>query len=148
MPMSVTYTINRPISHLQFIDVLNRSTLGARRPTDDHDCMQGMLDHSNLVVCAWDNDSLIGIARSVTDFHFCCYLSDLAVDRKYQRQGIGIELQKMTLRQLGPNCNIILLAAPAATTYYPHIGYEKHDSCWILQRSATIAANRALNRTP
>jgi ribosomal protein S18 acetylase RimI-like enzyme len=48
-----------------------------------------MLANSNLLVTAWAGQQLVGIARSITDFHYCCYLSDLAVDVAYQQQGIG-----------------------------------------------------------
>jgi GNAT superfamily N-acetyltransferase len=141
--MKAKYTINRPITPTQFVDLLNRSSLGERRPTEDPECMKGMIENSNLVVGAWDSDLLIGIARSVTDFHFCCYLSDLAVDKNYQKRGVGIELQRITQAQLGPKCTLILLAAPAAALYYPHIGYEKHDNCWTLDRSKKLAAGKA-----
>ena len=72
---------------------------------DDRACMEGMLAHGNLLVTAWCEDKLVGVARSVTDFHFCCYLSDLAVDVAFQRQGIGKELIRLTQAQLGPRCN-------------------------------------------
>jgi len=78
-----------------------------------------MLDHANLLVTAWSGDRLIGVARSVTDFHFCCYLSDLAVAVDFQRQGIGKELMRLTQAELGPRCTLILLSAPAAVDYYP-----------------------------
>lgn len=77
--MSIEYKINAPITADQFIDLLARSTLGERRPIHDIECMEGMIANSNLTVSAWERDSLIGIARSMTDFHYACYLSDLAV---------------------------------------------------------------------
>lgn len=130
--MELRYTVNEAISSAAFIDVLKRSSLAERRPIDDATCIAGMLEHGNLLVCAWDGALLVGVSRSVTDFHYACYLSDLAVDRAYQGQGIGLKLQQLTQRQLGPNCKLILLAAPAATGYYPRIGYSRHDSCWIV----------------
>lgn len=97
-----------------------------------------MVEHASLMVTAWDGDTLVGVARSLTDFAYCCYLSDLAVDVGYQRQGIGRELLCLTRRQLAPACKLILLAAPAATGYYPKLGFEPHPSAW------TIAADRDL----
>jgi predicted N-acetyltransferase YhbS len=91
-----------------------------------------MLRHSNLLCTAWDGEKLVGIARSVTDFEFCCYLSDLAVDAAYQRSGIGRRLIALTQSCLGPKATIILLAAPKATAYYPKLGFEAHDSAWLL----------------
>lgn len=127
----IKYKTNESITSKQFIDLLNRSTLGERRPVDDVDCIQSMLDHANLSITAWEGEELIGIARSLTDFSFCCYLSDLAVDENYQKQGIGKELIQLTQNKLGPNCKLILLSAPAAVDYYPKIGFEKHPQCWV-----------------
>ena len=123
-----------PLSPVHFIDLLRRSTLAERRPVDDAEAIAGMLANADLTVSAWDGDLLVGVARSVTDFTYCCYLSDLAVDVAYQRQGIGVELIAHTQAQLGPRCNLILLAAPAAANYYGHIGFNHHPRCWILPR--------------
>lgn len=138
--MSIKYKINEPITTGQFIDLLKSSTLSERRPIDDRACMKGMVANSNLIVSAWDGAKLIGIARSVTDFHFACYLSDLAVSKKYQRTGIGRQLQILTQKQLGPRCTLILIAAPAANAYYEHIGYSNNQRCWILERESSIGS--------
>ena len=130
----IHYSTSTPLSPAPFIDLLRRSTLAERRPVDDAETIAGMLANADLTVSAWDGDLLIGVARSVTDFTYCCYLSDLAVDVAYQRQGIGVELIARTQEQLGPRCNLILLAAPAAADYYGHIGFIHHPRCWILPR--------------
>ena len=108
------------------------------RPVDDLECMKGMIENSNLVVSAWDGDKLIGIARSMTDFHYACYLSDLAVDVHYQRCGVGKALQVRTQEQLSPKCKLILIAAPDANTYYEHMGFDNNPRCWVLERSKAI----------
>lgn len=136
--MNIEYKINAAISTDQFIDILNRSTLGTRRPVNDRICMDGMVKNSNLTVTAWDVNRLVGIARSVTDFHYACYLSDLAVDKQYQETGIGKALQAVTQDQLGPRCKLILIAAPTANEYYEHLGYENNPRCWILDRNKRI----------
>ncbi len=137
--MKIEYKINKEISVEQFIDLLNISTLGARRPVDDKKCIQGMLFNSNLTITAWHNNQLIGISRCVTDFHYCCYLSDLAVDAKYQKSGVGKQLQIETQKQLGPKCKLILIAAPAAKSYYGHIGFTHNNLCWVLNRDEQIS---------
>ncbi|PIV31469.1 MAG: GNAT family N-acetyltransferase, partial [Zetaproteobacteria bacterium CG02_land_8_20_14_3_00_50_9] len=96
--------------------------------------------NSNLIVTAWHGEELIGIARSMTDFHYACYLSDLAVHKKYQRGGIGKKLQVKTQEQLGPNCKLILVAAPDANSYYEHIGFTNNQRCWILERNTSISS--------
>ena len=136
--MTIEYKVNHPVTAEQFIEVLSRSTLGERRPMHDQAAMAGMLANSNLIVSAWHNDKLVGIARSVTDYHFCCYLSDLAIDQDYQHQGIGKQLQILTKQQLGQYCTLILLAAPAAKDYYGKIGYDKSERCWVLEPGMEI----------
>ncbi len=130
--MNIEYKLNSPINVMQFIELLNKCTLGERRPIDDIDCIEGMLTHADITVTAWHRDKLVGIARSVTDFNYACYLSDLAVDEAYQNLGIGKHLQQITQDQLGPKCNIILLAAPQAADYYGHVGFSHHPRCWTL----------------
>jgi len=136
--MEIKYKINQQISAEQFTDLLNRSTLGERRPVDDKQCIKGMIENSNLIVTAWVENQLIGIARCVTDFHYCCYLSDLAIDSKYQKEGIGKQLQIKTQEQLEPKCKLILIAAPDANSYYQHIGFTNNERCWVLGRDESI----------
>lgn len=137
---SIEYKINEPITTEQFIELLKSATLGERRPIDDRACMEGMISNGNLTVSAWDNGELVGIARSVTDFYYACYLSDLAVSQKYQKTGIGKQLQILTQKQLGPHCKLILIAAPAADSYYGHIGYSRNPRCWVLERHSSIGS--------
>jgi GNAT superfamily N-acetyltransferase len=131
--MNIEYSWERKITSEQFIDILVRSTLGERRPVNDHASIADMLTHANLTCTAWDGELLIGVARSLTDFSYCCYLSDLAVDVKYQKQGVGKKLIQITGERLRPQCKIILLAAPKAEGYYPKIGFSKHQSAWIVE---------------
>jgi len=136
--MDIRYEINAQVSVEQFLQLLKNSSLAERRPVDDLSCLAGMLDNSNLTVTAWSGDTLVGIARSVTDFHYACYLSDLAVDSDYQRLGIGKALQHITQEQLGPKCKLILIAGPAANAYYGRIGFENNERCWVLDRDKRI----------
>ncbi len=131
--MSITYQVNPPLDLDTAIDLYRASTLGERRPVDDRACMQQMLNEANLTLTAWDGEQLVGISRSLTDWCYCCYLSDLAVRLSHQRRGIGKELIRRTQAELGPKATIVLLAAPAAVDYYLRIGMEKHPSAWILK---------------
>ena len=98
--------------------------------------VQRMLDNANLIVTAWDGDRLVGVSRAVTDFSYCCYLSDLAVDESYQRAGIGKELVRRTREAAGLECTLLLLSAPAAMGYYPKIGFEKLENAFAIKREA------------
>ncbi|MDD5211260.1 MAG: GNAT family N-acetyltransferase [Sulfuricurvum sp.] len=136
--MNIMYKVNYIISVEQFIDLLKKSTLAERRPINDNICMEGMVNNANLMVTAWDDDILVGVARSMTDFHYACYLSDLAVHREYQKKGIGKEMQRITQKQLGEKCKLILIAAPDAHSYYGQIGYTNNPRCWVLARNEDI----------
>jgi GNAT superfamily N-acetyltransferase len=129
--MSLIYRSDRPLTVAEFTDVLVRSTLGERRPIDDPERLAAMLEHADLLCTAWEGDRLVGVSRSITDFAYCCYLSDLAVDVAYQGQGVGTELIRLTQSRLHPRCNVILLAAPKAREYYPRIGFTAHPSAWV-----------------
>lgn len=130
----ITYQKESNLSVEEFRSVLIRSTLGERRPVDDNERLSNMLRHANLVFTARDNGLLVGVSRSLTDFSFCTYMSDLAVDVAYQKQGIGKELIRLTKSET-PNARLILLAAPAAREYYPRIGMTQFEHCFILDRA-------------
>lgn len=132
--MSITYRSDITISCAQFIDVLKRSTLDERRPVNSEERIQKMLDHGNVLITAWDGDLLVGVSRALSDFSFCCYLSDLAVDINYQKKGIGKRLIDETHLAAGHLTTLILLAAPAAADYYPKIGMEQFSDCFIIRR--------------
>jgi predicted GNAT family acetyltransferase len=132
--LKIEYTSQPELTAEQFIDILNRSTLGERRPVEDFECIEGMLKHADIIMTAKHNDKIVGVARSVTDFNYCCYLSDLAVDQEYKKYGIGKKLIEKTQDLLGKKCKVILLSAPAATEYYPKIGFTQHNSAWTLGR--------------
>jgi GNAT superfamily N-acetyltransferase len=116
----------------EFIDVLERSTLAERRPVGQPETIRGMLEHADVIVTARTGNLLVGISRAITDYTFCTYLSDLAVDQDFQRLGIGKELIFRTHQYAGLQTTLILLAAPKARTYYPKVGMHSHDSCWII----------------
>jgi len=128
---NIVYEVESNLDTYEFIDVLNKSTLGERRPVDDLSRIKMMCENANLIVTARMDGKLIGVARSVTDFVYCTYLSDLAVDKDYQKKGIGKRLIEETKKQ-APQAKLILLSAPAVIDYYPKIGMKKHDYCFIL----------------
>jgi predicted N-acetyltransferase YhbS len=130
----ITYRDEAQITAAQAIDLYIRSSLAERRPVDNLQTFESMLKHANLTITAWDGDQLIGISRSLTDFAYVAYLADLAVDQKYQQLGIGKKLIEETQIRLGPDCMIVLLAAPKANDYYQHIGFEHNPRAWTLKK--------------
>jgi ribosomal protein S18 acetylase RimI-like enzyme len=133
--MDVTYQLEPDLAPHEFIDVLVRSTLAERRPVQDAEAIQGMLSNADIILTARADGKLVGVSRAITDFSYCTYLSDLAVDEAYQRRGIGRELIRRTHEAAGLHTTLILLAAPKAREYYPHIGMTNHDACWIIPRN-------------
>jgi GNAT superfamily N-acetyltransferase len=136
MSTNISYALEPKLSVDEFIDVLQCSTLAARRPVDDRDRIARMLAGSQVIVTARSGGELVGVARSITDFAYCTYLSDLAADAAHQRRGIGRELIRRTHEAAGLDTLLILLSAPAAESYYPHIGLQPHNSCWTLPRKS------------
>ncbi|MBU2731124.1 GNAT family N-acetyltransferase [Acidithiobacillus caldus ATCC 51756] len=134
MQGGIRYSTNSRITVDQFIDLLRQSSLGDRRPIDDLGRMTGILLNTNLLVTAWHGRLLVGLARSITDFYFSCYISDLAVRSEYQNIGIGKSLIRLVQRSLSPECKLILIAAPSANSYYKHLGFEQNSRCWTLNR--------------
>ena len=133
-----TYGLEPGLTPAEFIDILVRSTLSERRPVNSPETIRGMLDHAHVILTARVDGLLVGVSRAISDFSYCTYLSDLAVDVAYQRRGIGRDLIRRTHEAAGLHTNLILLAAPKAEGYYPHIGMAKHDSCWIVRRGSVL----------
>ena len=129
--MPIDYQTEPDLTAEEFIELLHRSTLAARRPVNDKPRVERMLHGASLIVTARNDGLLVGVSRAITDFAYCTYLSDLAVDVAFQRQGIGKRLIAETHRLAGLESTLILLSAPQAVDYYPHIGMQRHESCWI-----------------
>jgi len=135
MKSSIVYAVESDLGAAEFVDVLVRSTLAERRPVGDLDRIARMLSNASLVLTARASEGLlIGVSRAITDHSYCTYLSDLAVDVAYQRRGIGRELIRRTHEAAGLETSLVLLSAPNAETYYPHVGMLQHKSCWVTPR--------------
>jgi len=129
----ITYRTGCDVDFEQFLEVYRDSGLAERRPAQDRARMQAMLRNANLVITAWEGQELVGLARSITDSVYVAYLADLAVKKSHQRLGIGKELIRRTKAACDPRAMLLLLAAPAAEKYYPHIGFEHHPQAWLIR---------------
>lgn len=130
--MDIKYEFVQKLVALEVANVFKRS--GITRPVDDLERIQRMVDHADIMVTARNNGELVGIARAITDFSYCCYLSDLAVDAKCHRMGIGKELVRLVQEKIGEEVSLILVSAPNAIEYYPRIGFEKSDKAFLIRR--------------
>lgn len=129
----IEYRHNFPLDPREVARVFDAS--GIIRPTGDIARIERMLAGADLVLSAWDAGRLIGVCRALTDHSYCCYLSDLAVDAAYQRQGIGKHLISKLREVLGDEVSLVLLSAAGAMDYYPHIGMSKADNAFVIKRS-------------
>lgn len=128
----ITYSDEKSQKAAEIADVFKRS--GIKRPYEDLDRIQKMIDNADILITAWEDGRMIGLARAITDFSYCCYLSDLAVDQHYQKHGIGSEMVKKLQTIIGEECSLVLLSAPSALEYYPRIGFEKADHAFFIKR--------------
>lgn len=134
----IRYQTGNDLELDQVIELYRASTLGVRRPIDDRERFAAMLKNANLVITAWEGDLLVGISQCVTDFSFFTYLADLVVRESHQRRGIGRELMRLTQKYSGLKTSILLLAAPAAETYCPHVRFEHAPQAWLLKPGERI----------
>ena len=131
--MNITYSFDKRPTSNQIIELYNNA--GLSRPTYDRERIQKMFDNSNLIVTAWDSDLLVGVSRSITDWVWACYLSDLAVRSDYKKEGIGRQLINLTKEKVGDQSMVLLLSVPTAMEYYPKVGFKKQESSFIIDRA-------------
>jgi ribosomal protein S18 acetylase RimI-like enzyme len=122
------YKVNTKISNLEMQKLIISS--GLQRNTD-LDRLSKVIQNSDLIVSAWDNNQLVGIARVLTDYIEVAYLADLAVDKNFRNLGVGRHLVENVEFYLGSNLNIVLLASEYAAEYYKKLGYTCHPRGYI-----------------
>lgn len=130
--MLIVYKDNALLTSALLIELFSKCSLGERRPLERPEIFEAMIQHTNLMISAWDGDRLVGVSRCLTDFSYITYLADLAVDEDYQKQGIGKQLIRETQKRIKDSCRIVLLAAPNANDYYPALGFESNPRGWVL----------------
>lgn len=130
--MTIEYSTSRPITASELSALFKGS--GIVRPAADLERISRMIANSNLLIGAFEEGRLVGVARALTDFSYCCYLSDLAVLKEFQNRGIGRELLRILRERIGPECALILLSAPGAMEYYPKAGFQPISNGWMMKR--------------
>lgn len=132
--MEIQFRINEKLNAQAVIEVYKSS--GIARPVDDLKRIQTMLDNSNLIVSAWNGNELIALARAVTDYAYCCYLSDIAVKKEHQKFGIGRTLIELIQEAIGEDTMLLFLSNIAALEYHPKAGFEKVENGYIIKRKS------------
>ena len=129
----IKYLKNVDLNLEDIILVFEKSSIN--RPIGNKKRIKSMFDNSNLVISAWDEDKLVGLCRALTDFSYCCYLSDLAIDIDYQRQGIGRTMIDLVKKEISDEVALILLSSPSAMSFYPKVGFGKIENGFIINRA-------------
>ena len=128
----IKYLKNVDLNLEDIILVFEKSSIN--RPIGNKNRIKSMFDNSNLIISAWDQDKLVGLCRALTDFSYCCYLSDLAVDMDYQRQGIGKTMIDLVKKEISDEVALILLSAPSSMSFCPKVGFGKIENGFIIKR--------------
>lgn len=130
--MALTFKVNEPLLPEQMAEVFRLS--GLKRPYNDLERMEKMIDQADVLISCWDGERVIGVARAITDYCYCCYLSDLAVITEYQKRNIGKNLVQLLQETLGDQVAIVLLSSEEALSFYPQIGFEQATNAFRIAR--------------
>jgi len=117
----------------QVIELYNDADLP--RPTHDPQRIRAMFENSDLIVTAWDENKLVGVSRTITDWVWCSYLADLAVSPGYKRSGIGKKLIELAREKIGEQSMLLLLSVPTAMDYYTKVGFARENRAFIVHRT-------------
>lgn len=128
----ISYLETKQVSSTDVATVFKNS--GIKRPYEDLERIERMINNADVLITAWDEGKMVGVARAITDFSYCCYLSDLAIDNEYQKQGIGKELVSRVQRIIGDECSLVLISSPIAKEYYPRLGFSENDKAYTIAR--------------
>lgn len=131
----VIYAQEPNLGVFDFRRVLVESGMGAIRPIGDEPRLEKMLSSANLIMTArldQPGRPLVGVARCITDFAWCCYLSELAVSPAAQGLGIGKGLLEEVRWQIGPSVSLVLASVPEAVGFYEKVGMARlPDAFWF-----------------
>lgn len=115
----------------EYIDFLKRTDLGSQYPRERfRERIARLLENASVSLAARnENGRLIGVLLGLTDFAYWLYVTDLGVDRRYERQGIGRSLMKEALTLSGGEKNIAvyLVASEKAVPFYEKLGMKKAE---------------------
>ena len=92
---AVTFSEKKELQPEQLLKLLHQAPWAKHRTLED---AREMLRHTDVVLCAWDGDQLIGFGRVLTDFVYRATIWDVIVDKAYQRQGIGADIVQRILQ--------------------------------------------------
>ena len=119
------------VSQSEYIDFLKRTDLGSQYPKERFDeRIEKLVNNVSISIVARNEDNLIvGVLFGLTDFAYWLYVTDLGMDRNYERQGIGRRLMKAALEAAGGEKDIAvyLIANENAVPFYEKLGMKRAD---------------------
>ena len=130
--MNKTITIRQErLSPEEYIDFLKRTDLGSQYPKERFEERVARLLKNATISLAARNESgiLVGVLLGLTDYAYWLYVTDLGIDRAYERQGIGSELMRTAHELAGGEKDIAvyLIANEEAIPFYEKLGMKKSD---------------------
>lgn len=128
----VTYQLEADLPLQEYIEILNSSGLGKRRPMDDSGHLGRMLTGSNLILTAREDGELVGVLRALSDFCYRTFIADLAVTSERQGEGIGRALLQKA-KETAPEARLFLFSAEDAEGFYQKLGFQLHERCYQLK---------------
>ena len=91
---TVTFSEKKSLQPEQLLTLFQQAPWAKERTLND---ARDMLRHTDVALCAWDGDQLVGFGRVLTDFVYRATIWDVIVDEAYQKQGIGAEIVQRIL---------------------------------------------------
>ncbi|MEQ1628849.1 MAG: GNAT family N-acetyltransferase, partial [Nitrospira sp.] len=91
---TVTFSEKKSLQPEQLLTLFQQAPWAKGRTLND---ARDMLRHTDVALCAWDGDHLVGFGRVLTDFVYRATIWDVIVDEAYQKQGIGAEIVQRIL---------------------------------------------------
>ncbi|MBQ1385903.1 MAG: GNAT family N-acetyltransferase [Erysipelotrichales bacterium] len=128
---NMTEVMDERIGKEEYIDFLKRTDLGSQYPKERfEERIERLLKNASVSLTVRnEKGQLIGVLLGLTDFAYWLYITDLGVDRMYERKGIGRKLIKTALERAGGEKDIAvyLIANEKAVPFYEKCGMKKAE---------------------
>lgn len=127
----IKYNLDKKVDYDKLITLFNQ--VGWDDKTEDIDRLKGMVENSQIVVTAWDEEIMIGFARCTTDYVFNGQINNVVVDSKYRRKGIGKCLINKILDS-SKQVTYMLRGDINNEEFYKGLGFEDGSICLVYKR--------------
>ena len=119
------------VSAEEYVDFLKRTDLGSQYPKERFaERIPKLVRNVSVSLTARNTEGLlVGVLFGLTDFSYWLYVTDLGIDRNYERQGIATKLMKTAHELAGGERDIAvyLIANENAVPFYQKLGMKHAD---------------------